>query len=144
MSISNNLARELWNAVFGANTLWAQDCFGTYIYRDDHGDYETTRLRPGGTGQRYNYGWDVDHIRPKSDFTNESDADFWNNYEPMHRQNNESKADDYPHFTVKNRQYKVVRCDICSSHNLPGYGIIDVQTNRRVDWKGKQNRYFTS
>ncbi|HOI85727.1 MAG TPA: hypothetical protein PLP48_06565 [Acholeplasmataceae bacterium] len=142
MSIANDLARKLWNDIYGANTLWASDCFGTWIYRDDHGDYETQRVRPNGTGIAYNYGWDVDHIRPKADFNNPNDADFWNNYEPMHRQNNESKTDNFPYFEVKKRQYLVVKCNICSSHNLQGYGIIDVQTNQRVDWKGKKNQYY--
>lgn len=54
------------------------------------------RVRPGGSSRQYNYGWYVDHIRPKSDFTNKSDSDFWNNCEPMHRSNNSEKSDSYP------------------------------------------------
>lgn len=37
--------------------------------------------RPGGDGKSYSYGWEIDHIRPKSDFKNESDAHIYNNYE---------------------------------------------------------------
>ncbi len=142
MSIANNLAMKLWDDVYGSK-MWAQDCFGTWIYRDDHGVYDKERVRPDGDGKRHVYGWDVDHIRPKADFSSPNDADFWNNYEPMHRQNNEMKSDNFPHFELGNRKYKVIKCDICSNHSLQGYGIIDIQTNKRIDWKGTQNQYYT-
>ena len=133
-------ALELWDAIFG-NEQWAVDCFGTWMYREDYGDTETKRLRPNGTGKRFSYGWEVDHIRPKSDFKNESEADFANNYEPVHWNNNREKADNYPQFAIKDKNYKVVRCEICSSNNLVGYGIADEDGNR-IDWKFRQKEYF--
>jgi hypothetical protein len=142
MSVSSNTAQTVWVAAFG-NQTWATDCFGTWIHKDDYGDYNKKRIRPGGDGQLHNYGWDIDHIRPVSDYNKESDADFYNNYEPMHRQNNSLKSDNYPHFSINSRQFKVVTCDICTSHNTKGYGILNITSNQRVDWKAKQNKYFT-
>jgi len=142
MAVTRNTATKLWNDVFGASVEWGTDCFGTYIHRDDYGDYDKMRVRPYGTGKQYNYGWDVDHIRPVSNFAKDSDADFWNNYEPMHRSNNSEKSSDYPHFSIDQKRYQVVTCDVCSQRNKKGYGIVDLQTNKRIDWKGVQNRCY--
>lgn len=142
MTIDRNTAMKLWNDVFG-NQLWASDCFGIYIYRDDYGDYDKKRLSPSGSGKSFNYGWDIDHIRPKSDYVNQNDADFWNNFEPMHHSNNQEKYDNYPQFTIGSTQYKVVNCDVCQSYGVKGYGIVNVSTQQRVDWKGVQRRCYT-
>ncbi|MDD3106258.1 MAG: hypothetical protein PHP65_00430 [Bacilli bacterium] len=142
MAVSKNNAMKLWDDVFGANTLYAQDCFGTWMYKDDYGDYEIKRIRPNGDGKKYQYGWDVDHIRPKSDFEKESDAEFRNNYEPVHRNNNVEKADSYPHFEIDDLKYKIVRCSVCRKNGTKGYGIEDVSTNMRVDWKGVQGKCY--
>ena len=139
--MSNEIAMKLWKDVFG-NKEWAQDCFGTWIKKGDYGVYDRKRVRPNGDGKKYHYGWDVDHIRPVSSFSDESDADFYNNYEPMHRNNNQQKSDDYTHFTVRDKKYKVVNCDVCSTKNMKGYGIADVRTGKRVDWKGVQRRSY--
>jgi hypothetical protein len=144
MSVSNEKARKLWNDVFGEKTEWAQDCFSTWIHRDDYGIYNKLRKRPGGDGQSYYYGWDVDHIRPISDFEKESDAEFGNNYEPMHRKNNQEKADNMPHFQIDSVEYKVVKCDICAFHKVKGYGIECIKTGDRVDWKMKKNKCYSS
>lgn len=134
MNIDRDVAMKLWRDAYGT-ALWARDCFGTYIYRDDYGDYETTRIRPGGTGRRYHYGWDVDHIRPKSNFANELDADFWNNLQPLHHSNNQEKSDCYPYFKINGCQYQVVR------DNHGGYGIVD-SSGHRIDWK-KDGKYYS-
>ncbi len=141
MSVDKNNAMKLWQDVFG-NVLWASDCFGTYIYKDDYGDYDKQRIRSNGTGKSFNYGWDVDHIRPKSNFQNENDADFWNNYEPMHRENNVAKSDAYPHFEIKNLKYKIVTCDVCAAKGYKGYGILSETSGKRIDWKGTKNRCY--
>ena len=133
-------ALKLWDAIFG-NEKWHVDCFGTWMYRDDYGDTETKRLRPNGTGKEYSYGWEIDHIRPKSDFEKDSDADLLNNYEPMYWNHNREKADNYPQFDINGNHYKVVRCGICDRHNILGYGIADENGNR-IDWKYKQDKYF--
>lgn len=140
--MDKNKALKLWDDVFGANTMFALDCFGTYICREDYGDYERQRRRPGGDGNLHQYGWDVDHIRPVANFPNESDADFWNNYEPMHRGNNVEKGDNYPQFYVKDKKYKVIVCTISKGKGCKGYGIEDESTGKRVDWKGVTNRSY--
>jgi hypothetical protein len=53
-----------------------------------------------GDSKSYDISWNVDHIRPPSDFDNEHNSNFFNNYEPMQRLNNNQKADNYPHFEV--------------------------------------------
>ena len=55
---------------------------------------------------------------------------------------NREKADNYPQFTIDDRTYSVVRCDICSKNGLLGYGITDKNGNR-IDWKAKKGKYFT-
>ena len=134
-------ALEIWDAIFGKNIYWMQDCFGAWMYRDDYGDVKTARKRPGGDGNNHLYGWEIDHIRPKSDFSNEKNADFLNNYEPVQWMNNRDKADSYPHFNLGKRQYRVVKCNICHSNGYNGYGIIDENGNR-IDWKGRLSKYF--
>lgn len=135
-------ALALWDAIFGKNHDWQTDCFGIWMYRSDYGETKTSRKRPGGDGKNHSYGWEIDHIRPKSDFKNESDANINNNYEPMWWGNNRDKADDHPQFTIDGKTYTVVKCDICSKHGLLGYGIADKNGNR-IDWKVKRGEYFT-
>ena len=134
-------ALEIWDAIYGKNTLWQYDCFGTLMYRDDYGDTNISRVVPEDRSTKYRCGWEIDHIRPKSDFANESDSNFYNNYEPMHCDNNREKADGYPHFNIGEDTYRVVKCNICSSNGFKGYGIID-ESGNRIDWKGKMQKYF--
>lgn len=131
----------IWDAIYGKNNAWQIDCFGIWMFRDDYGDTDTTRIRPNGNGKKHKYGWEIDHIRPKSSFDNENDSNFLNNYEPMHWENNRNKADNFPHFTVGEHQYRIVKCKICSSNGFKGYGIIDEQGDR-IDWKGRLGKYF--
>ena len=142
---NKNMEREdalaFWDAIFGKDVKWHVDCFGTWMYREDYGDTSTTRKRPNGDGKEHSYGWEIDHIRPKSNFKKESDANFLNNFEPMWWNYNREKADNYPHFIVNNKEYKVVKCDICAEQGLLGYGIAD-KNGHRVDWKAKQKKYF--
>lgn len=135
------LAMKLWKDIFG-NELWAQDCFGTWMYRDDYGDHEKTRNdRPEGTGKYYSYGWDIDHIRPQSDFAKDDNSDFLNNFEPMQYINNARKSDNLT-FEINGVRYQVITCSICNSHGKKGYGIKRMSDGRRVDWKGVQNKYY--
>ena len=138
MRISKELAQKLWNDVFG-NVLWAVDCFGTWIYRDDYGNTENKRIRPNGDGRMYNYGWDVDHVFPIS----RNGKDVMNNYEPMHHLNNKMKADNL-NFKINNTPYQIIKCEICGLNGLYGKGIKNQITNKRVDWKGVQHRYYIS
>src|SRR5690606_1095435 len=104
---TDQIARKIWKDVFG-DKEWAQDCFGTWMHRDAHSNEEVYLLRPGNT-KPYDYSWNVDHIRPVSNFSKESDADFLNNYEPMHRLNNLAKSDNFPHFEISRNKYQVVK-----------------------------------
>ncbi len=66
MNITKKEALTLWDYAFGHKTNQAQDCFGSWMVRSDYGDYKTKRR--ANDGNYYNYGWDVDHIRPKTDY----------------------------------------------------------------------------
>lgn len=132
-------AIKIWEDVF-EDEKWVQDCYGTWMYKEDYGDYETYRKRPNQS-KKYKYGWEIDHIRPKSDFNSEQDSDFPNNYEPIHFVNNREKSDN-KEFEIHGRNYKVVPCDICKKHNLEGYGIRDEKTGQRVDWKYTRKAYY--
>ncbi len=44
--MTKQMALKLWDDIFD-KALWAQDCYGTWVYRNDYGDHETTRKRPG-------------------------------------------------------------------------------------------------
>lgn len=133
-------ALKLWDIMYGKDTKWAQDCFGTWMYREDYGDTETRRIRPGNS-KEYKYGWEVDHIRPKKVFGDNADPDLYNNYEIMQWSNNRAKGDNYSKFEIEDIEYKVIECDICKNAGLKGYGIID-SNGKRIDWKGKNNKYF--
>ena len=132
MNINKDAAMKLWNDVFGANTLWAADCFGTWMYKDDYGENQKGRVRPGGDGNRYLYGWAIDHIMPVA----KGGKDDWNNLEPMHMANNLEKSDNIS-FKIGQESFQVVRCEFSD-----GYGIKNQRTNVRVDWKGVQKRWY--
>ena len=133
MDIDKELAMKLWNDVFG-NRRFATDCFGTWMCRDAYSNEAVIMQDHMGGSNRYDYSWNVDHIRPKASFQNEKDADDWNNFEPMHRQNNLKKSDYYPHFRIGDKQFRVVK------DNVGGYGIVNSYGNR-VDWK-KDGRHY--
>lgn len=140
--MEKSTAFGIWEDVFGEKK-WAQDCFGTWMYKSDYGDREKRRNnRPGGTGRYYQYGWEIDHIKPKSAFSNEADADFENNYEPMQWKNNMKKSDNYPLFTINNEEYEIIECSICKANGTNGYGIIKTSNNKRIDWKYMENAYY--
>lgn len=141
MEVTRELAFKLWKDIF-KEELWVTDCFGTWIFRDDYGDFEKSRVRPDGDGKFYSYGWAIDHIRPITDFSNEKDATFLNNLEPMHHNNNLTKSDNCPHFEINGIKYQIVICSICANHNVRGYGIRNEITKERVDWKNRMNRYY--
>lgn len=133
----------IWEAIYGKEVLWITDCFGTWMYKEDYGDIDKKRIRPKGDGKLHTYGWEIDHIRPKDSYQNEKEANFLNNYEPMHWKNNRDKTNSFPHFVINNNKYRIVKCNICSGHGFKGYGIIN-ENGERVDWKGIRNEYFAT
>lgn len=134
MEVTVEVAMKLWSDVYGA-VKWARDCFGTLMYKDAYSNEAVIMIWPED-GKKYDMSWNVDHIRPKSDFDNQNDADFWNNYEPMHRLNNQEKSDNYPDFKVREKSYQVVRCT-----GFYGYGI-KISNDNRIDWKAKYNKHY--
>ena len=133
MTVDSKLAAKLWKDVFG-DKRFAQDCFGVWMCRDAYSNEAVTMKDHLGGSKSYDYSWNVDHIRPKASYEDEKDADDWNNFEPMHRQNNLQKSDDYTSFTVNNERYQVVK------NGNYGYGIINSK-RQRVDWK-KDGRHY--
>ena len=85
MTINSELAMKLWHDIYG-DKRFAQDCFGTWMCRDAYSNDVVSMKDHLGSSKYYDYSWNVDHIRPKSSFLNESEADSYNNLEPMHRQ----------------------------------------------------------
>lgn len=124
---------KIWSDVFGASMLWAQDCFGSWMHRDDYGDTKRLRKIPGGVVE-VNCGWRINTIMP----TTLGGRFAWNNYEPMHVENYEFK-DDLLRFTIKGDSFEVIKCNLSPGY---GYGIVNQSTGRRVDWKAKQNRWY--
>lgn len=133
MTIDKEFALKLWKDIFG-DKRFAKDCFGTWMCRDAYSNECVSMPDHSGGSKMYDYSWNVDHIRPKASFLKESDADFLNNFEPMHRQNNLQKSDDYPNFNINGKKYTIVK------NNNGGYGIVN-SFDRRVDWK-KDGRYY--
>ena len=137
--VSEELALKVWKAAFG-DALWAQDCFGTWMCREDYGKRgELRNDRPGGLDHFYYYGWVVDFILPIKAFKDKSEALFWDNLEPMHYGNAKAKGK-RTDFFIRGKRFLVVKCPACSSLDQVGYGILDASTSRRVDWKCRKGR----
>lgn len=141
MEINKDLAMKLWTSMYGKNE-WQLDCYGTWMNKNDYGELSKKRIRPNGDGKHHNYGWEIDHIRPKSNFRDENESNIYNNFEIVHYENNREKADNYPVFSIGNKRYKVICCQNCSSNNILGYGIMDINSQERIDWKGRTGKYF--
>ena len=134
MKINYQTAMQFWEAIFG-DELLVEDCFGDLIYKEDFGDTETMRIRPGET-KSYNYGWDIDHILPLS----KNGSNDNNNLEPMHWQNNRDKSDQTS-FEINEEIYEIIKCKV-SIDGYKGYGIRVKDTKERVDWKAVYQKHF--
>jgi len=141
VDIDIELAMKIWNDVFGADKTMVLDCFGTYICKADYGNHEKKRQAPDG--KSYYYGWDLDHIRPRSSFPQPEAGDLFNNLEPIHWLNNQEKSDQYPHFKIDGKSYQIVKCGICAQEGEEGYGVLDSNGNR-IDWKGVSKRFYST
>jgi hypothetical protein len=136
MQVSKDVALKVWALAFGSKE-WAVDCFGYLMNVNDYGDFDKSRsIGPNGhTSKAYSYGWSIDHIKP----TASNGPDDMNNYEPMWHGNNAEKSDRYPGFKIDSKNYTVI------TYRTPrgdtAYGIQDVSTGLRVDWK-KDGKYF--
>ncbi|MCB9498766.1 MAG: hypothetical protein H6687_02625 [Bacillales bacterium] len=141
MEIDRDTAMIFWKKTYG-NKKYVMDCFGSWIYKEDYEDYETTRIRPGSDKLAKAYGWDINYIRPESAFKEETDIDLKNNFEPMHFLNIQEKGESYPDFAVASNTYTIIRCDMCSAYGRKGYGISD-SAGKRIDIKGKRRKCYT-
>lgn len=96
MNITNELKRSVWEKaqiVEGFNSdMYRKDPCGAWIAWDKYGVQDSV------------YGWEVDHIYPKSLLEERGfDEDKINdirNLRPMQHENNASKSDDYPSYTA--------------------------------------------
>jgi hypothetical protein len=80
-TVIDNVWQEA-NEVKGDNgNEFRQDCAGARIQKDKY-------------GQEGDYGWEIDHILPQS----LGSTDRIENLLPLQWENNQSKADDFPHF----------------------------------------------
>jgi len=68
-----------------ANT-WRKDVCGAKMKRTDYGNVNSI------------YGWEIDHIKPKS----KGGTDHMDNLQPLQWENNRDKADNYPTWYCKN------------------------------------------
>lgn len=68
-----------WSFFYSANQ-WRTDICGSWICRSDYGRRDSE------------YGWEIDHIRPKS----KDGSNLMRNLQPLHWRNNLRKGDKYP------------------------------------------------
>ncbi|MFW6273130.1 MAG: HNH endonuclease signature motif containing protein [bacterium] len=67
--------------------IYRKDTCGAWMKRSEHGNILST------------YGWEIDHILPKS----KGGSDDLSNLQPLQWENNRNKGDDYPQWYCKIR-----------------------------------------
>lgn len=96
MAFSNQQVQAVWDRATQVDgydpTRFRKDACGAWIIRDKYGDSDSI------------YGWQIDHIVPRSllEENGFSDEDIDNqlNLRALQHDNNASKGDDYPSYTA--------------------------------------------
>lgn len=83
---------NLWNETYGTAES-ATDYTGRKIYRVAYGDDNSK------------YGWDIDHIRPRSKGGSNKKC----NLEICHVTTNDEKGDSFPHWVANGKRFKAKR-----------------------------------
>lgn len=95
--IKNNLIQQVWEKGKEIEILdpnaWRMDEFGAYIKRNEY-------------GKSTEFGWEIDHIKPKS----KGGSDKLYNLQPLHWQNNRAKSDGdgFPRVRFENCHNRVI------------------------------------
>ena len=88
MNFSDSIVNEVWEkakVIQGVNPkVKRKDKCGATIVKSAYGDHNS------------NFGWDVDHIKPKS----KKGTDALSNLQPLHWKNNASKGDGPDDFHI--------------------------------------------
>ena len=96
MAFSSQPIQEVWDRAIEVDgydsTRFRKDACGAWIIRDKYGDSDSI------------YGWQIDHIVPRSllEENGFSDEEIDNqlNLRALQHDNNASKSDDYPSYTA--------------------------------------------
>ena len=105
MSVNDNNQKVLRDAVWAKAEAISRDNEEKGFRKDDCGAW--IRYQDyGDRSSETNYGWEIDHIKPRSD----GGSDDITNLRPLHWANNLAKSDNYPKWTpaivsdgIKNR-----------------------------------------
>ena len=108
-TITKELIKNVWEKgriIDGYNkTIIRQDACGAWIRFDNYGDRNSV------------FGWEIDHIYPKSKLRErnvpDEEIDYMDNLRPLNWVNNDSKGMDYPvyHAKIKAVDDKNDECD---------------------------------
>lgn len=134
---SEKQIEEAWNTartIDGLDArLWRLDPCDALIYRDCY-------------GQETRYGWNIDHIIPKTMFGDGNGYDSTpQNRRAMHWQNNASKANEFPQYmcattrkgnvNVPYREKRHINADTISKLLTKIRGLDKYIENHRTEWE---------
>lgn len=124
MTIDDQNLTALWYKRYGY-TKWIRDCYGYWIYLDDHGNNCSKRITPDGRLE--DCGWEIDHIYPQSygGGNDETNLEFTYHCVNEAKSNNLNYSFNGKSYSVRKRPYKY------------GYGIVNLSTYMFIDYTSK-------